>query len=73
MNSRRLLYKINHFCCGVVLFSLLLLSEDAYGAINDYIYPKSAYPSYSNYGTIGLIQMPNARLMPAGSLAIGFG
>ena len=72
MNSRRLLYKTNHFCCGVVLFSLLLLSEDAYGAINNYIYPKSAYPSYSNYGTIGLIQMPNARLMPAGSLAVSW-
>ena len=72
MNPVRSLYKINHFCCGVALYSLLALSENAHGSINDYIYPKSSYPSYSNYGTIGLIQMPNARLMPAGSLGISW-
>lgn len=38
--------------------------------IADYIYPHSSEPTYSNYGTIGLIQMPSARMQPAGT--VGF-
>jgi hypothetical protein len=38
--------------------------------IVDYIYPYYDQPSYSNYGTVGLIQMPSARFHPAGT--IGF-
>jgi|TARA_B110000008_G_scaffold33846_3_gene30031 hypothetical protein len=38
--------------------------------IADYIYPYHSFPSYSNYGTIGLIQMPSARMHEEGS--IGF-
>ena len=38
--------------------------------ISDYLYPYHAVPSYSNYGTIGLIQMPSARMHEEGS--VGF-
>ena len=38
--------------------------------IADYIYPHFSAPTYSNYGTIGLIQMPSARMQPAGT--VGF-
>ncbi|MDB9885295.1 YjbH domain-containing protein [Gammaproteobacteria bacterium] len=49
---------------GAILFSISLKSANI-----DYIYPKKNTPSYSNYGTVGLIQMPNARFQEAGSLA----
>ena len=51
---------------------LFFFSSSIYSSINDYIYPKSDYPSYSNYGTTGLIQLPTARMMPAGSLALSW-
>lgn len=38
-------------------------------SLNDYVYP-SRDPSYSNYGTLGLIQNPSARFLSGGS--IGF-
>lgn len=54
------------------LFLLLILgSFDAHSELNDYIYPKSQ-PSYSNYGTIGLIQMPTARSLSAGTIAFSW-
>lgn len=37
----------------------------------DYIFPYSA-PSYSNYGTLGLIQNPNARFHEEGTLAFNW-
>ena len=36
----------------------------------DYIYPHFSQPTYSNYGTVGLIQMPSARMHPGGT--VGF-
>ena len=42
---------------------------ELHASINDYIYPKRN-PSYSNYGTVGLIQMPSARFQNEG--AVGF-
>lgn len=51
-------------------YILLFFSMSAWADIDSYIYPKSNYPSFSNSGTIGLIQMPSARMLPAGS--IGF-
>ncbi len=54
------------------LLFILGLSGQLFAGINDYIYPKSSYPSYSNSGTIGLIQMPSARMMPAGSIAFSW-
>ncbi|MDC0440668.1 YjbH domain-containing protein [Gammaproteobacteria bacterium] len=44
------------------------MSFDVCSSLNDYIYPNSQ-PSYSNYGTIGLIQMPTARALPEGTIA----
>lgn len=41
-------------------------------SVNDYIYKNSTIPSYSNYGSIGLIQMPSARFHEAGSLAFSW-
>ena len=54
------------------LVFLILFSLNIYSDIDDYIYPKSSYPSFSNSGTIGLIQMPSARMMPAGSIAFSW-
>jgi hypothetical protein len=38
---------------------------------DDYIYPHKEY-SFSNYGTLGLIQNPNARFLDEGSLAFSW-
>jgi len=59
------------FFVVMVLISVFL-SLSTRASIFDYIYPKSLYPSFSNSGTIGLIQMPNARMLPAGSLAFSW-
>lgn len=40
-----------------------------FAELRDYLYPHSDMPSYSNYGTIGLLQMPTARFLQEGSLA----
>ena len=40
-------------------------------SVYDYIYPFNN-PSFSNYGTLGLIQNPNARFLPEGSLAFSW-
>ena len=47
----------------------LLFSPKLLSSIEDYIYG-TRQPNYSNYGTIGLIQMPSARFFEAGT--IGF-
>ena len=46
------------------------MHNEARAQISDYLYPYNAMPSYSNYGTIGLIQMPSARMHAEGS--VGF-
>ena len=51
---------------------ILLLSLNVPADLSNYIYPYSKYPSHSNNGTIGLIQMPTARFMPEGSVAFNF-
>ena len=48
---------------------LVLLSANLHSDLGPYIYKYSKYPSHSNNGTIGLIQMPSARFMPEGSVA----
>ena len=50
----------------------LVFSINAFADLSNYIYPYSKYPSHSNNGTVGLIQMPTARLMPEGSVAFNF-
>ena len=49
---------------------LCIGSGNAHAQLADYIYPYFDQPSYSNYGTVGLIQMPSARLHKGGT--IGF-
>ena len=51
---------------GAVIMSFPLKS-----AYLDYIYP-SRNPDFSNYGTLGLIQMPTARLEEEGTLAFSW-
>ena len=41
-------------------------------SVYDYIYKNWDIPSYSNYGSSGLIQMPTARFQEEGSLAFNF-
>lgn len=40
------------------------------GNINNYIYPFGTSPTFSNYGTLGLIQNPNARFAESGTLGL---
>ena len=54
-----------------VLFTIsLLLHGKLVAQISEYLYPNLDSPSFSNYGTTGLIQMPSARFYEEGS--IGF-
>ena len=57
---------------GNISLFILLLSLNVPADLSNYIYPYSKYPSHSNNGTIGLIQMPTARFMPEGSVAFNF-
>jgi len=61
MQIRKLLY---------LVFSLY--SSHIYSSITDYIYPYNSHPSFSNYGGLGLIQMPNARFLEEGSIGISW-
>lgn len=54
------------------IYFIFIFSVSIAAGIDDYIYPKSQYPSFSNSGTIGLIQMPSARMMPSGSVAFSW-
>lgn len=49
----------------------ITFSPLAFSGPTDYIYPFSS-PSYSNYGTVGLIQNPTARLKKEGTLALSW-
>lgn len=50
---------------------LLLFNTAISAQISDYIYPNTS-PSYSNYGTLGLIQLPNARFFEEGTLGFSW-
>ena len=58
---------MRHF---LILIALCCVTEKSHAKVSDYIYPYYDQPSYSNYGTIGLIQMPSARMHKGGT--IGF-
>ncbi|URQ70580.1 YjbH domain-containing protein [SAR86 cluster bacterium] len=60
---------MKYFFCGNISLLLVLLSANLHSDLGPYIYKYSKYPSHSNNGTIGLIQMPSARFMPEGSVA----
>ena len=53
-----------HIIVSLFLLNSLCLFAD----IDDYIYPYNDQPSFSNYGTVGLIQMPSARMHDEGTL-----
>jgi hypothetical protein len=53
------------------LVSFLYCSH-LHSSIADYVYPHGSYPSFSNYGGLGLIQMPNARFLEEGSIAVSW-
>ena len=58
----------------ILFFSLsysLVVPGILYADLSDYIYPNTS-PSYSNYGTPGLIQMPSARFQSEGTLGINW-
>ena len=50
---------------------MLFLSASAYPALKDYIYPFSS-PSFNEYGAVGLIRMPSARLHEEGTIAFNW-
>ena len=54
----------------ILTISLCCFTGKVFSQVADYIFPYFDQPSYSNYGTIGLIQMPSARLHKEGT--IGF-
>ena len=54
-----------------IILLLLTYSPAANAAKNDYIYP-FADPSFSNYGTIGLMQLPTARMHSGGTIAFNW-
>ena len=56
--------------CSIFIVILSCIAIDVRAQIVDYIYPHFSQPTYSNYGTVGLIQMPSARMHPGGT--IGF-
>ena len=47
---------------------VLFLSDGAQASYEEYLQSLRS-PSFSDYGTIGLVHMPSARMMPEGSLA----
>lgn len=49
------------------LFIIFLIPCSVQGSLTNYMYPYLG-PSYSNYGTLGLIQNPSSRFLPEGSL-----
>ncbi len=65
----RLTYFINFKTSLIFLF--ILFSHSTQSALNDYIYPNQE-PSFSNYGTIGLLTSPNARFLDEGSLGFAW-
>ena len=56
----------------VIIAILIALPVHVNSSISDYLYKNSDIPSFSNYGSVGLIQMPTARFHEPGSLAFNF-
>ena len=65
-----IVHKLTHFKLKSLAL-IHLLSTSIYGRSDDYIYPFKEY-SFSNYGTLGLIQNPNARFLDEGSLGFSW-
>ena len=58
-----------HFHTKVFFLTFLSFSCVIQASINDYIYKNNDVASFSNYGSVGLIQMPTARFHEEGTLA----
>ena len=58
-------------CIALLSFLLIMVHLPVTASKNDYMYPNSE-PSFSNYGTIGLLQLPTARLHNAGTIAFNW-
>ena len=54
-----------------LFLSLAFLNTNLGAALSDYIYPNQK-PSFSNYGTLGLMQNPNARFHEEGTLGFSY-
>jgi hypothetical protein len=54
-----------------ILLVSFLISFEAYATVDDYLIRYSS-PSFSNYGTIGAIQNPTARVLPEGSISFAW-
>lgn len=55
----------------IALYALALFSFTAYSSPNNYIYPIQD-PTFSNYGTLGLLQNPTARFHEEGTIAFAW-
>ena len=59
----------SNFVGKLILLLILFLPFNVYSSKLDYIYPNRG-PSFSNFGTVGLISMPTARFYQEGT--VGF-
>ena len=60
--------KIKKLCLIAII---LVISSSSHSSIDDY-YPYKVSPSASNYGNTGILEMPNARMMPEAQLRFNF-
>ncbi len=61
-----------HFHIKVFFLTFLSFSCVIQASIKDYIYKNNDVASFSNYGSVGLIQMPTARFHEEGTLAFNW-
>lgn len=64
-------FSFNKWFLTNIIFFLSVFCSDIDGSYQDYLYPFSS-PDFSNYGTLGLIQMPNSRFHEEGTLAFSW-
>ena len=55
-----------------IYFFIFLVALPVHSSVHNYIYPFFQSNSYSNYGTIGLIQNPTARFNQAGTIGLSW-
>ena len=65
------MHKLTHFKLKSLALITMLLSNSIYGGLDEYRYPFKG-PTFSNYGTLGLMQNPNARFLQNGSLGFSW-
>ncbi len=54
-----------------LLLPSLIISNSLYSSI-EYYYPYKVVPTSSNYGITGIMELPNARIMPEAQLKFSF-